>query len=974
MSEKIYVVTLHKKKDLEGFYTEMKDKGFRLNMKRPISRNTQYWMTEEQAVELRKDNRVWDVEILEDLKWEREDNREPYTISGDFGKNSLGSPLVRQWGHVHCAGNDAQRGKGTYGFNDVLNTSVEVFDNGEHVDVVICDDPISYDSEEWYSPSKGVSRFVQYQWFNELNTIVNSIDDDGQTEPTGTITYGQNAATSQYHGIHVAGTVAGQYYGWANEANIYNIATTDPWPSGQTVGPFLMFDYLRAFHLNKPINPITGRRNPTISNHSYGGYYEPNGGDPLAFANINYIVYRGVQYNASNPGPSGWTSAGVELDFNVKYIDKYNAHSTAVAADVADAIEDGVIIVGSAGNRDMHVAKLNDQDWNNIISTTSNTRYYCRGSWPNTDDSGSIVTGSLSNEDDFRKSSFSNFGPGLDIFAPGHYIYSSFGNTGGADTKYTQGSGNYKGNISGTSMASPQVAGVLACAASRKERFTQDDARRYLNDTSKYNDMTVDAFGGGYDDPTVGYGGPNQYLIAKNPRVETGMIKPLAGIRKETGQTFPRPKLLSNKDSAGEILNNGSVIMRQGLNGPLITYTWSQASTYSYTIDIRVPTSPTTGSFPVAILLHGAGGNGAAEISQWNTYLPGHILIAPTGFNNVWNIVDESDAPDFEFLSTLMVQLEKFKNVRKVNGTAEISMIGISNGAAMALRMGVEYAGSQLRYVAALVSQLHDQQWRSPSWYKPSDHENTDSTNVNRGYDTAFTPYGVIDRTPTAKGRYYLQINGQNDNIIPYEGGNGPGGAIFNSAQDSLYQLAVNQQMYPGAAAAGFQYHYTPDVNLLLQQYITNRIYDDLIAYHGRYTGLGHSVNNSIRSCVADFVQNYGQIPLSPVGQTYNLTVSNQGAGNYIFNGTDGSTNHTNALDPVITCNVGDTLNFTLNLIGNHPFWIKNVAQTGTGFGVVGVINNGANTGTVTWTPASSGTYWYICQFHSSMVNTIVVS
>ena len=976
MSEKIYIVTLHKKEDLEGFYTEMEDKGFRLNMKRPISRNTQYWMTEEQAVELREDNRVWDVEVLEDLKWQREDNREPYTISGDFGKNSLGGPLVRQWGQVHCAGDDGQRGKGTYGFNDVINTSVDIFDNGEHVDVVICDDPISYDSEEWYSPSKGVSRFVQYQWFNELNTIVNSIDDDGQTEPTGTITYGQNASTAQYHGIHVAGTVAGQFYGWANEANIYNIATTDPWPSGQQVGPLLMFDYLRAFHLNKPINPITGRRNPTISNHSYGGYYEPNGGDPLAFANINYIVYRGVQYNASNPGPSGWTSAGVEVDFNVKYIDKYNAHSTAVAADVADAIEDGVIIVGSAGNRDMHVAKLNDQDWNNIISTTSNTRYYCRGSWPNTDDSGSIVTGSLSNEDDFRKSSFSNFGPGLDIFAPGSYIYSSFGNTGGNDTKYTQGSGNYKGNISGTSMAAPQVAGVLACAASRKERFTQDDARRYLNDTSKYNDMTVDAFGGDYTDPTVGYGGPNKYLIAKNPRVETGMIKPLAGIRKETGQTFPRPKLLANKDSVGEILTNGSVIMRQGFSGPLITYTWSQASTYSYTIDIRVPTSPTTGSFPVAILLHGAGGNGAAEITQWNSYLPGHILIAPTGFNNVWNIVDESDAPDFQFLSDLMVQLEKYKNVQKVNGTAEISMIGISNGAAMGLRMGVEYAGSQLRYVVALVSQLHDQQLRSLTWYKPSDHENTDSSNVNRGYDTAFTPYGVIDRTPIAKGRYYLQINGQNDNIIPYEGGNGPGGAIFNSAIDSLYNLAAYQQMHPSPKQNTFQFHYTPDVNLLLQQYITNRIYDDLIAYHGRYNGLGHSVNNSMRSCVADFIQNNGGIPLSPVGNTYSITVSSQGASNYVFTGSDSSTNHANALDPVITCNTGDTLSFNLNIIGNHPFLIKTTRTTGVGNQVTNppATNNGANSGTISWTPTVAGTYWYICEYHFGMANTIVVS
>ena len=967
MSEKIYIVTLHKKEDLEGFYTDMENNGFVLDAKREISRNTHYWMTEEQAIELRKDSRVWDVEGTEDIKWKRNANREPYTISGDFGKNSLGGSTVRQWGQVHCAGNDAQRGKGTFGVNDVINTSVDIFDNGEHVDVVICDDPISYDSEEWYSPSKGVSRFVQYQWFNELNTIVNA---GGM--PTGTITYGTNAATAQYHGIHVAGTTAGQFYGWANEANIYNLAVTDPWPSGQQLSALLIFDYLRAFHLNKPINPITGYRNPTVTNHSYGGYFEPLGGDALVFANINYVVYRGVQYDANNPGPSGWTQAGLQVDFGIKYIDEYNSHSTAVAADVEDAIEEGVVVVGAAGNRDMHVAKLNDQDWNNIISTTSTTRYYCRGSWPNTDDSGSIVTGSLSREDDFRKSSFSNFGPGLDIFAPGHNIYSSFGNTGSTDTKYTQGSGNYRGNISGTSMASPQVAGVLACAASRKERFTQDDARKYLNDTSKFNDMTVDAFGGDYTDPTVGYGGPNQYLIAKNPRVETGMIKPLAGIRQESGQTFPRPKLF-NKEG-GDLLTNSSIIMRQGFDGSLITYTWSQASTYSYTIDIRVPTTPTTGSFPVAILLHGAGGNGASEITQWDTYLPGHILIAPTGYSNLWNIVDESDAPDFQFLSDLMVQLEKYRNVRKVNGTAEISMIGISNGAAMALRMGVEYAGSQLRYVVALVSQLHDQQWRSPNWYKPSDHENTDSSVLNRGYDTAFTPYGVIDRTPVAKGRYFLQINGQNDNVIPYEGGSGPGGAIFNSAQDSIYQIAVNIQMYPGSAAAGFDYHYTPDTNLLMQQYITNRIYDDLIAYHGRYTGVGHSVNNSMRDCVSDFIENNGAIPLSPVGQTYNLTVSNQGLSNYTFTGSDSATNHANSADPVISVNVGDTINFNLNIIGNHPFWIKTVGATGTGFGVAGVINNGANSGTVTWTPTSTGTFWYICQFHGGMRNAIVVS
>ena len=127
------------------------------------------------------------------------------------------------WGHLHCAGTSSQRGKGTFGqkltsgdhhgggTNEIKRTSVDVFNDGKHVDVVICDDLMAYDSAEWKSPSSGNSRFVQYQWFNELNSIVTSIDDDGITPQTGTINYPQNANLSSSHGQHVAGTVAGQY-------------------------------------------------------------------------------------------------------------------------------------------------------------------------------------------------------------------------------------------------------------------------------------------------------------------------------------------------------------------------------------------------------------------------------------------------------------------------------------------------------------------------------------------------------------------------------------------------------------------------------------------------------------------------------------------------------------------------------------------------------------------------------------------
>ena len=49
MEDKTYIVTLYKHEDLEQFYNEMESNNFHLVMKRPMSRNTHYIMTEEQA-------------------------------------------------------------------------------------------------------------------------------------------------------------------------------------------------------------------------------------------------------------------------------------------------------------------------------------------------------------------------------------------------------------------------------------------------------------------------------------------------------------------------------------------------------------------------------------------------------------------------------------------------------------------------------------------------------------------------------------------------------------------------------------------------------------------------------------------------------------------------------------------------------------------------------------------------------------
>lgn len=552
MSDQEYIVTLHRKEDLEQFYTEMKLANFPLAKKRPISRNTHYMMTADQAEKLKEDPRVLDVELADSIKFVRVHNsinKDPYDRNGDHFKNApVGTsydPNWRQWGHLHCAGDLVQRRKGSWGdgtTNEVVVDDLEIYSNGKHVDVVIVDDPVSFDSEEWYSPtiSPGQSRFVQYQWFNELNSIVNSIDDDNQTEPTGTITYGDNGGTSQYHGNHVAGTTAGQFYGWAPEANIYNIAVTDPWPSGQQVGALLIFDYLRAFHANKPVNPDTGYRNPTISNHSYGGVVAmPN--ENLQLSDVTMVTYQGVSYDANNPGPSGWTTAGLQADFGVRFgLDFYPSYSSSVAADVQDAIEDGVVIVGSAGNDNLLMAEYLDGNWNNTITINGvGTRYYNRGGWPCTPDTDAIIVGSLSDHSDFRRSTFTNFGPGVTVFAPGDQILSAYGNTGFNDTKYSAGTGNFYRYLSGTSMASPQVAGVLAATATGNPRFTQSYAKGYLNKTNLIGDMTFDINGGGLDDNTCRQGSPNAYLRLENPRPESGLMVSQSGDR-TTGMTYPR--------------------------------------------------------------------------------------------------------------------------------------------------------------------------------------------------------------------------------------------------------------------------------------------------------------------------------------------------------------------------------------------------------------------------------------------------
>ena len=105
---------------------------------------------------------------------------------------------------------------------------------------------------------------------------------------------------------------------------------------------------------------------------------------------------------------------------------------------------------------------------------------------------------------------------------------------------------------------------------------------------------------------------------------------------------------------------------------------------------------------------------------------------------------------------------------------------------------------------------------------------------------------------------------------------------------------------------------------------------------------------------------------------SYSISAINSGASAYNMSGSDanGSVSGSN---PTVNINVGDTVSFSVSASG-HPFWIKTSATTGTGNAASGVTNNGSQNGTVSWTPSSAGTYYYICQYHGGMVGQIVVS
>jgi hypothetical protein len=508
MMKREYIVTAKTKEDLESLYHDLEHFGkcgcipereIECCSRRPTSRNTHYMLTDEEAEKIKNDPRVLEVELTpeergiifeplytviseESLSEEEktpEENPNYITTTSFWSKSTNNSDAHRNWAQYRCVNGATVSNWGSDGSSLSISGTVQITSSGKNVDVVIvdgCFDP-AHPEFAVNEAGTGGSRVIQYNWLQHRPEV------EGTAAGTYVYTPYTTGSSEQQgdnnHGCHVAGTACGNRRGWARDANIYNI---NLYSSASTnLGPNLMFDYIRAWHNSKAVNSLTGRKNPTITNNSWGSFFPT-----IAFSNIEWVEYRGTRINAPNPGGTnnGWTkstleSYGVLCHPTLAQTNDIPTFSAALQADIDDAIADGIIIIAAAGNDSFKADIPGGVDYNNLIKESGYSAvHYHRGSQP-AQLTGVISVGNIDATVTEQKNTSSTTGPRVDIHAPGTNITSSVHSNGGGVTD----SRNTSYRIikqNGTSMASPQVCGVIACLLEQWPRMTQNDVREYL--------------------------------------------------------------------------------------------------------------------------------------------------------------------------------------------------------------------------------------------------------------------------------------------------------------------------------------------------------------------------------------------------------------------------------------------------------------------------------------------------------------
>jgi poly(3-hydroxybutyrate) depolymerase len=252
-----------------------------------------------------------------------------------------------------------------------------------------------------------------------------------------------------------------------------------------------------------------------------------------------------------------------------------------------------------------------------------------------------------------------------------------------------------------------------------------------------------------------------------------------------------------------------------------IKQSWSDVSDYERPVHVQVP--PGEGPFPVYIALHGRGGTGSRKLMNLKR-MTDRIVIAPDGYNKGWS----EKRPDVDFIRQIIAYI---KTCKVVDGS-NIAIHGSSNGAGLLFRLMIELEEGAFQHGICGIGGL------TPERYDGS----------NFLWDP--TKSGTL-KTPIipAKGRRWLQINGTEDQIVPYTGGVGTLGIRFLPAQDTFYNWAVHMgETGPKLADSAGKPHKT-NKKLMIYEYLNGNF------KHVKALGYKHGVKGQeIKAIIHEFI------------------------------------------------------------------------------------------------------------------------